>query len=309
MKKTSFVPKILLPEGVKIGHASNSVTGCTAILCESGAVAGVDVRGGAPGTRETDLLHNEKAMEKIQAVVLSGGSAYGLEASCGVMHYLREKGAGFAIGDKVVPIVCSAVLYDLLGPDYNFPDTAMGRLAAENAESENVPFGKVGAGTGATVGKIRGPEFCSDGGIGAATVGTPELFVTAVVAVNALGDVVDHRSGKIIAGAHDNAGGFLDTEGCILSGNFARLMYGNTTIGCIITNANLSKVQANKLASVAHNGLARSIRPVHTDHDGDTLFALSCGTAQCEFSMLGVMAVEAVSRAVTSAVLHQEYKD
>lgn len=302
----TFVPKILLPEGIHIGHADNSVTGCTAILADGGAVAGVDVRGGAPGTRETDLLHNEKAMEKINAVVLSGGSAYGLESACGVMHYLREKGEGFAIGDKVVPIVCSAVLYDLNGPDYNFPDIAMGKLAAANATSQNIVFGKVGAGTGATVGKIRGPEFASLGGIGAATVGTPDLFVTAVVAVNALGDVVDHKSGKIVAGAHDNKGEFLDTVGCILSGNFARLLYGNTTIGCLLTNAELNKVQANKLASAAHNGLAQSIKPVHTDHDGDTLFALSKGAAKCEFSMLCVMATEAVSRAVTSAVLFKE---
>ncbi len=302
----TYVPKILLPQGVAVGHADNSVTGCTAIVCEKGAVAGVDVRGGAPGTRETDLLHTDKAMQKIHAVVLSGGSAYGLEAACGVMHALREKGAGFAMGEKVVPIVCSAVLYDLNGPDYNYPDIAMGRAAEKNASAENVPFGKIGAGTGATVGKIRGLEYASDGGIGAATVGTPDLFVTAIVAVNALGDVVDHRTGKIIAGAHDNAGGFLDTVGCVLSGNFARLLYGNTTIGCILTNAKLDKVQANKLAAIGHNGLAQSIKPVHTDHDGDTLFALSAGEAQCEFTMLEVMAVEAVSQAVTGAVLHKE---
>ncbi len=302
----TFVPKILLPEGVTVGHAGNSVTGCTAIICERGAVAGADVRGGAPGTRETDLLKNDKAMEKINAVVLSGGSAYGLEASCGVMHELRERGAGFAIGDKVVPIVCSAVLYDLNSPDYNYPDIAMGRMAAQNAKAENVPFGKVGAGTGATVGKIRGPQFADRGGIGAATVGTEQLFVTAIVAVNALGDVTDHRTGKIIAGARDNAGGFLDTVGCVLSGNFTRLMYGNTTVGCILTNAKLTKVQANKLASIGHNGYALSIRPVHTDHDGDALFALSSGEAQCEFSMLEVMATEAVSRAITSAVLCRE---
>lgn len=301
-----FIPKILLPGGIEVGHASNSVTGCTAIICKGGAVAGVDVRGGAPGTRETDLLRSDKAMEKINAVVLTGGSAYGLESACGVMHYLRDKGEGFAIGDKVVPIVSSAVLYDLNGPDYNYPDMAMGKLAAQNAIHENVEFGKVGAGTGATVGKIRGPEFCSEGGIGAATVGTEKLFVTAIVAVNALGDVVDHRTGKIIAGAHDNSGEFLDTVGCVLSGNFGRLLYGNTTIGCVMTNAKLTKVQANKLAAISHNGLAASIKPVHTDHDGDTLFALSKGEAECEFSMLEVMAVEAVSRAVTSAVLHKE---
>ena len=308
MKGDTFIPKILLPEGVKIGHASNSVTGCTAIICEDGAVAGVDVRGGAPGTRETDLLHNEKAMQKIHAVVLSGGSAYGLESACGVMNYLRDCGKGFSMGEKVVPIVSAAVLYDLNGPDYNYPDSVMGRAAAESAASEGISFGKVGAGVGATVGKIRGIDFCSEGGIGAATVGTPQLFVTAVVAVNALGDIVDHRTGKIIAGAKDNRGEFLDTVGCILSGNFARLLYGNTTIGCVITNAKLDKVQANKLAAIAHNGYAQSIRPVHTDHDGDTVFALSAGEAECEFAMLEVMAVEAVSRAITSAVTMKEWK-
>lgn len=297
----TFVPDILLPDGITIGHADNSVTGCTAILCKGGAVAGADVRGGAPGTRETDLLRNEKAMEKINAVVLTGGSAYGLESACGVMRYLREHGEGFAVGDKLVPIVPAAVLYDLNGPDYNYPDSAMGMAAAQNAQAKNIPFGKVGAGTGATVGKIRGLAYASQGGIGAYTVGTPDLFVTAVIAVNALGDVADYHTGKIVAGAHDNAGGFLDTVGCVLSGNFARLLYGNTTIGCVITNAGLTKVQANKLASIAHNGLALSIRPVHTDHDGDTLFALSKGDAKCEFSMLEVMAVEAVACAVVSA--------
>lgn len=301
----TFVPKILLPEGVEVGHADNSVTGCTAVLCRKGAVAGVDVRGGAPGTRETDLLHDDKAMQTVHAVVLSGGSAYGLEASCGVMHVLREEGAGFPMGDKVVPIVCGAVLYDL-GADYNYPDMAMGRAAAEAAKHEGISFGKVGAGTGATVGKIRGAQYCSEGGIGAATVGTPALFATAIVAVNALGDVYDSRTGEILAGAHDNAGGFLDTAGCILSGNFSRLLYGNTTIGCILTNAKLTKVQANKLAAIGHNGYAQSIRPVHTDYDGDTLFALSAGEATCEFAMLQVMAVEAVRRAVISAVTYRE---
>ena len=296
-----YYPAIELPEGVTIGHASNSVTGCTAILC-SGAVAGVDVRGGAPGTRETDLLHNEKAMNRIDAIVLSGGSAYGLEAACGVMAHLREQGKGFTVGEKVVPIVCSAVLFDLNGPDYNYPDSAMGKLAAESASAQKIPFGKVGAGTGATVGKIRGLDFADEGGIGSATVRAGEAFVTAVVAVNALGDVTDPATNKIVAGAHANDGTFLDTAGCIISGNFPRLLYGNTTIGCIITNAALDKVQANNLASVAHNGLARTIRPVHTQHDGDTLFCISKGSVQADQSMLGVMAEEAVARAVISAV-------
>lgn len=294
---------ILLPEGVTIGHCDNSVTGVTVILCDKGAVGGVDVRGCAPGTRETDLLRPEKAIERVDAVFLTGGSSFGLEAGCGIMHYLREKGIGYAMNDKVVPLVTGAVIYDLNGPDYNYPDAAMGRKACEQAASRNIPFGKVGVGTGATVGKIRGPQYCQQSGVGAATVGTPTLFVTAVMAVNAVGDVYDHNTGKIIAGAHDNAGGFLDTRGCVLTGNFARLMHGtNTTIGCILTNARLTKLQANKLATIGHNGLAQSIKPVHTDYDGDTLFALSAGDAPCDFTMLGVMAVEAVSRAITNAV-------
>lgn len=297
----TYFPHIELPEGITIGHAGNSVTGCTAILCE-GAVAGVDVRGGAPGTRETDLLHNEKAMNRIDAVVLTGGSAYGLEACCGVMAYLRDHGKGFAIGEKVVPIVCGAVLYDLNGPDYNYPDFQMGRLAAESASAEKIPFGKIGAGTGATVGKIRGLDYACEGGIGAYCVRSGEAFVTAVVAVNALGDVVDPNTNQIVAGARANDGTFLDTAGCILSGNFPRLLYGNTTIGCIITNAALTKVQANNLACVAQNGLARAIRPVHTEHDGDTLFCVAKGNAKVDQSMLGVMATEAVTRAILGAV-------
>lgn len=301
--KEKVLDKILLPEGIKIGHCDNSVTGVTVVLAEQSAVGGVDVRGCAPGTRETDLLRPEKAIEQVHAVFLTGGSAYGLEAGCGVMKYLREKGFGYKMNDKVVPLVAGAVLYDLNGPDYNYPDFEMGYQACKNAKTDSIPFGKVGAGTGATVGKIRGIEYASAGGIGAATVGSTNLFVTAVVAVNAVGDVYDHNTGKIIAGARDNAGDFLNTRECVLTGNFARLLYGtNTTIGCVLTNAKLTKLQANKLATIAHNGLAQSIKPVHTDHDGDTVFALARGEASADFTMLGVMAVEAVSRAITNAV-------
>lgn len=295
---------ILIPDGIKVGHASNSVTGVSVILAEGGAVAGVDVRGNAPGTRETDCLRSDKVIEKANAIVLAGGSAYGLDACGGVMKYLSERGCGHGMGDKVVPIVAAAVLYDLNGPGYNFPDSAMGYEACAHASQTNFERGKVGAGTGATCGKIRGTEYCSQAGIGISTVGSSQLFVTAMVAVNAVGDVYDHNTGKIIAGAHDNSGNFLGTRDCILTGNFARLMYGaNTTIGCIMTNAQLTKVQANKLASVAHNGLAQSVKPVHTDYDGDTLFCLSCGSVIApDFTMLQVMAVESVSRAITDAV-------
>ena len=294
-----------LPEGVKIGNADNGVTGVTVLLCDKGYVCGCDVRGGAPGTRETDLLKSEKAMERVDAVVLSGGSAYGLESACGVMDFLREKGMGYKMGDKVVPIVPAAVIYDLNGAGYVFPDKAMGRLACENAVSE-LKSGRFGAGTGATVGKIRGVENADKSGLGAATVKVMGITVTAVIVVNAFGDV--YEDGKIIAGARDRKGGFLDVAGTVLGGNLMRLVMGtNTTIGCIVTDAKLSKLEANKLAKLGHNGLARSINPVHTDYDGDTLFALCTGKKKVlNFAMLGVAAVEAVSRAIVAAVKPQE---
>lgn len=295
--------KIKLPKGIKIGHAQNDRTGVTVILCEDGCVCGADVRGGGPATRETDLLRNEKAMNFVNAVVLSGGSAYGLESPSGVMQYLREKNKGYKMGDKVVPIVPAASIYDLNGKDYVFPDKAMGYEACKNATDKPI-FGNVGAGRGATVGKIRGIKNCDKSGIGAATVVINGITLTAVVVVNAFGDVIDHMTGKILAGAHDRSGAFLDTEKTILQGNLIRLLLGtNTTIGCIITDAKLNKVQANKLASIGHNGYARSIRPVHTDYDGDTLFAMATGKKHVlNFAMLSVGAVKAVSLAIENAV-------
>ena len=296
--------KLFIPEGIRIGHAGNARTGVTVILAERGAVCGVDVRGGAPGTRETDLLRPEKMMDKINAVVLSGGSAYGLEAGCGVMRFLRERGAGHAMGDKVVPIVCQAVLYDLSGEGYVYPDMAMGAEACRNAVADApLIWGKTGAGTGATVGKILGPALASPGGIGAATVEAMGVHVTAVVAVNACGDIIDPATGAVVAGTRSPQGGFLSMKQVVLSGNIGALTAGaNTTIGCVLTDAALDKVGANKLASIAHNGLARTISPAHTDYDGDTLFALSEGAVKSDFNLLGILAVEAVERAVLAAV-------
>lgn len=302
---------VKIPKGIKVGHAQNEFTGVTVILCEDGCVGGVDCRGGAPGTRETDLLHNEKMMNQVNAVVLSGGSAYGLESACGVMKYLREKNKGFKTGDKIVPIVPAAVIYDLMGEGYNYPDSAMGYEACKNA-TDKPEFGCVGAGKGATVGKIRGPKNCDKGGIGAATVVINGVTITAIVVVNAFGDVIDSETGNILAGAHDRSGKFLDTEKTILDGKLLRLLLGtNTTIGCILTDAKLDKVQVNKLASIGHNGYARSIRPVHTDYDGDTLFAVATGKKRVlNFAMLSVGAVKAVSLAIENAVgknLAQKY--
>lgn len=298
--------KILLPEGVKIGHAQNDYTGVTCILTDY-AVGGVSVRGGAPGTRETDMLRAEKSQGFVNAVVLSGGSAYGLEASCGVMDYLRENNIGFKVGDKVVPLVAQAILFDLNTPgEYHYPDKSMGYAAAKSAVPYGVRFGNVGAGKGATVGKILGPLGACKSGLGAATCLFGDAFVTAVIAVNALGDVVDHSTGKILAGARLPSGEYLNTLQALTNGTLEQIMKmqagTNTTIGCVMTNAKLDKVGANKLAAVAHDGLAMSIRPVHTDADGDTLFALSKGDKTADINIVMALAVEATARAVENAV-------
>lgn len=298
--------KILLPDGVKIGHAQNDYTGVTCILTDY-AVGGVSVRGGAPGTRETDMLAAEKSQGFVNAVVLSGGSAYGLEAACGVMDYLRENSIGFKVGDKVVPLVAQAILYDLNTPgEYHYPDKSMGYAAAKCAVASGVLFGNIGAGKGATVGKILGANGACKSGIGAATCLFGDVFVTAVIAVNALGDVVDHNSGKILAGARLPNGEYLNTLQALTNGKLEQIMKmqsgTNTTIGCVMTNAKLDKVGVNKLAAVAHDGLAMSIRPVHTDADGDTLFALSKGDKTADINIVMALAVEATARAVENAV-------
>ena len=295
--------KFILPDGIKIGHADDDYTGVTCILTNK-AVGGVSVRGGAPGTRETDMLRADKSQGFVDAIVLSGGSAYGLEAACGVTEYLREKNIGFSVGDKVVPLVAQAILFDLNTPgEYHYPDKAMGRLAAQNAKSSGIKFGSVGAGKGATVGKILGPTGASKSGIGGATVTFGDVVVSAVVAVNALGDVYDHRTGKVLSGAKMN-GAFIDTEGALLSGAFAAMMNPgtNTTIGCVMTNAALDKTEVNKLAAASHDGLAMSIRPVHTDADGDTMFALSCGDKKLDLSVLMALSAEATALAIENAV-------
>lgn len=297
---------VLLPDGIKIGHAQNDHTGVTCILADY-AVGGVSVRGGAPGTRETDMLRAEKSQGFVNAVVLSGGSAYGLEAACGVMDYLRENNIGFRAGDKVVPLVAQAILYDLNAPnEYHYPDKTMGYAAAKQATADNVAFGNVGAGKGATVGKILGAIGACKGGIGAATCQFGDVFVTAVIAVNALGDVCDHATGKVLAGARLPNGEFLNTMQALTNGTLEHMFKmqagTNTTIGCVMTNAKLDKVQTNKLAAVAHDGLAMSIRPVHTDADGDTLFALSNGDKSADINIIMALAVEATARAVENAV-------
>ncbi len=299
--------KVIIPRAFKIGHFEDDYTGVTVILAPNGATAGCDQRGGAPGTRETDLLRPEKMMQKINAVVLSGGSAYGLAASCGVMDWLKQNGYGYKTAGKIVPIVSSAVLFDLNQKEYHYPTAEYGFKACENADKTPV-FGNVGAGKGATVGKIRGLKNACKSGIGIATVKTMGVTVTAVVAVNAMGDVYDGE--KIIAGAKGK-NGFINTEKCLANGEVSKLLFGtNTTIGCVLTDANIDKVGANKLASIAHNGLAKAIRPVHTDYDGDTMFCMASGKKPVvNFAILQSAAVEATRQAIVNAVtLDKEYE-
>lgn len=294
--------KVTIPSGFKIGHYDDDFTGVSVIISESGAVGGVDCRGGAPGTRETDLLRSEKMMQKINAVVLSGGSAYGLASTVGVMEYLKDHGIGYRTAGKIVPIVCGAVLFDLNQKEYHYPTAEYGLNACKNA-SKTLDFGNIGAGKGATVGKIRGLKNACKSGIGAATVKVAGVTVTAVVAVNAMGDVVDD-SGKIIAGAKGKNGEFINTEKCLANGEFAKLLLGtNTTIGCIITDAKLSKTEANLIASISHNGLARAIRPVHTMYDGDTMFCMASGKRPVlNLAVIQSAAVEATAKAIVNAV-------
>jgi L-aminopeptidase/D-esterase-like protein len=269
-----------------------------------GAVAGVDVRGGAPGTRETDLLRPGQLVESVHAVVLAGGSAFGLDAACGVMRYLEENGIGFEVGVARVPIVPAAVIFDLgVGDPAVRPDAEMGYAACRNASDRNNEQGAAGAGCGATVGKMLGPEYAMDSGVGTGSIQLPGgVVVGAVMVVNALGDVFDPVSQAIIAGTKNPGGGFADSARLIKAGALQGRAGANTTIGVVATNARLDCAQANRLASVAHNGLALSIRPCHTMLDGDTIFALSTGDKEAGFNAVMQAAVEAVSMAVQNAV-------
>ena len=318
----SAIPDLL------VGHASDpeALTGCTVVLTPEGATCGVDVRGSAPGTRETDLLDPMNLVEKVHAVLLAGGSAFGLDAATGVMRWLEERGHGFETGVARVPIVPGAVLFDLgLGRADRRPDAAMGYAACEDAVRraggrEPLAEGNVGAGTGASAGKLFGPGLATKTGIGATCLEGPGgLLVGAVVAVNAFGDVRDPATGHILAGTRNPAGGWVDTAAAMTgqpaagggdgsagggwdgSGQAGR----NTTIGVVATNAPLTKTQARKVAQMAHDGLALTISPVHTMFDGDTLFAISCpapGVA-ADVTVVGTLAVRAVAAAVVRAAL------
>ena len=320
--------------GVLVGHAQNdeALTGCTVVLTPGGAVAGVDVRGSAPGTRETDLMRPCNQVEKIQAVVLSGGSAYGLDSASGVMRFLEGKGVGFATPFGVVPIVGAAVIYDLgLGDPRVRPDAEMGYAACLAASSGPCREGNVGAGTGATVGKIMGPEYAMKGGLGTyatllsgmgqleAGVGAGadgddgQVLVGALAVVNALGDVIDPWAGRVVAGAYDRGAGRFVGPGASRTGANLTIQAQtgacmNTTIAVVATNAILDKEGANKVAQMAQDGLARAIVPAHTMYDGDTVFCLSTaerplsGERAADITAIGSLAAEVLAAAVVRAV-------
>jgi len=301
--------------GLKVGHHTlkQRPTGCTVVLCEDGATAGVDVRGSAPGTRETDLLNPVNTVQQVHAVVLSGGSAFGLDTAAGVVRYLESKGRGYKTAHGVVPIVPAAILYDLgVGDAKIRPGAEAGFQACLNATTKTVEQGNVGAGAGATIGKMFGPAFAMKAGIGSASirVGNTGVVVAALVAVNAVGDIVNPQNGKILAGARKAEGsGFRDTAAEIIKGHAVVAADGgsNTTIGVVATNAILDKVQASKVAQMAQDGLARAIRPVHTPADGDTVFALATGTlkgVRVHHGQIGVLAAEAMAQAIVRAALH-----
>jgi L-aminopeptidase/D-esterase-like protein len=299
--------------GLAVGHFTHALrpTGCTVVLADQGAVAGVSVRGGAPGTRETDLLRPENLIDRVHAILLTGGSAFGLDAAGGVMRWLEEHGQGVAVGAVRVPIVPAAVLFDLWRGDASLrPDAAAGYAACVAATAGTFAQGSVGAGAGASIGKLFGVERAMQGGIGSASVRVAGVTVAALVVVNATGDVVDPGNGEVIAGARRSAtsGHLLRSHEALLRGELpSRLQAGTaTTLGVIATDAVLDKAQCTQLAAVAHDGLARAILPAHTPFDGDTLFALATGRAAVQASpaLLGALAVEVAARAVLAAVRH-----
>jgi len=298
--------------GIKVGHYTDKegITGCTVILCGQGAIAGVDVSGSAPGTRETDLLHPENLVEEVQAILLSGGSAFGLEAASGVMRYLEERGFGHETGAGKVPIVPAAIIFDLnIGNSKIRPGANEGYKACLAATDAEVTEGCVGAGTGATVGKILGMERATKSGVGTASQEIAEdVVVAALVVVNAFGDVIEPKTGKIMAGPRKpNGSGFLSTSELWKDSQFKKAALPfNTVIGVVATNAKLSKAQANKLARVAQVGIARTVDPCHTTFDGDALFALSLGGKEADINALSLVAAETVAMAVIRSILQAE---
>ncbi len=298
--------------GVKVGHYTDrkAATGCTVILCEPGAVAGVDVSGSSPGTRETDLLGPGNSVEVVQAIVLSGGSAFGLDAAAGVMRYLEERGFGYETTAGRVPIVPAAIIFDLnIGDSRIRPGASEGYQACLAATDTEVAEGCVGAGTGATVGKVLGMENAVKSGLGTASQKIAgDVVVAALMVVNAVGDVIEPGTGTILAGPRkSDESGFLSTSELLKSRLKESIPPFNTVIGVVATDAKLSKTQASKLAHVAQAGIARTIDPCHTMYDGDALFAVSIGDdKEADIVALGAVAAEVVAEAIIRAIRKAE---
>jgi len=300
--------------GIKVGHEQdlNALTGCSVVLCESGATAGVDQRGGAPGTRETDLLRPMHLVEKVHAVTLAGGSAFGLDAATGVMRYLEERKIGFDVRVATVPIVPAAILFDLeVGDARVRPDAAMGYRACQNAVSPMVDQGNVGAGTGAAIGKIFGMKRAMKGGIGTASLDLGGgVVIGALIAVNAFGDILNPSTNRLIAGVLDSKGTLADTLSIMRTFKGRSILHfatvHNTVIGVVATNAKLSKDAVNKVAQTAHNGLAQTIRPAHTMLDGDTIFSLATNQRTIDVNIVAAFAPEVVARAILNAIMTAE---
>jgi L-aminopeptidase/D-esterase-like protein len=316
MKRNNAITDI---PGIEVGQAQDdeALTGCTVILCRKGAVGGVDVRGSAPGTRETDLLNPINLVDKVHAVVLAGGSAFGLDAASGVMKYLAEQKIGYGVGARRVPIVPAAILFDLgLGKPDRHPDPEMGYAAVSAAQTGAVAEGNVGAGTGASVGKIFGMAGAMKSGLGTARIEIGGgVVVGAIVAVNAFGDVLDPATSQIIAGARPAKLGPVKLGGSDSFADTLKVMQtlagrtvlnlatgGNTVIAVVATNARFDKAQATKVAQMAHDGLARAVRPAHTMLDGDTIFALATGQKKADVSTVGAYAAEVLAQAIVRAV-------
>lgn len=288
--------------GITVGHWTDTqaVTGCTVVLCPQGAVTGGEVRGSAPGTRETDLLRPMHLVQEVHGIVFSGGSAFGLDAASGVVRFLEERGHGFDTGTARVPIVPAAVLYDLnIGSAKVRPGPEQGYQACLAAGAE-VEEGSVGAGTGATVGKVLGIERATKGGLGTCSLRLGDLIVAALAVVNAFGDVIDPRSGRVLAGPREGDKVLSTVE--LLKSQTLEMPWSSTTLGVVATSARLSKEEANKLAQMAHSGLARTIIPCYTMYDGDAIFALSLGQEHADITVLGTLAAEVVAEAVLRAV-------
>ncbi|MDO4595200.1 MAG: P1 family peptidase [Tissierellia bacterium] len=296
-------------QGIKLGHYQDykAMTGCSVAIVEDGAICGVDVRGSAPGTRETDLLKPENYVQKVHGILLSGGSAYGLNAATGVMKYLEEKNIGLDVDVCKVPIVVAAVIFDLNIGDHRIrPDEKMGYLASANASYDDNSQGIVGAGTGASVGKILGNDFSMNSGIGQASIKVGDIIVSSITVLNAFGDIYDYEKQKQIAGVYDkDRKEFLNTNK-IYEKNIKEFNAfnkpTNTTISLVATNAKLDKAQAKKISQMAHDGYARSINPVHTMFDGDTIFTISTGDKKADISFVGSMAAKVISRSIANAI-------